>query len=93
MRLFKWVSLALAGTGLSYGVSRKRSTGRRYMAAQTRAPTYASMATGINGAFTECTLDTLQVICTCDTEAPKVEEWFNAPKDFHATKCSKLTGR
>ena len=78
MRLFKWVSLALAGTGLSYGVSRKRSTGRRYMAAQTRAPTYASMATGINGAFTECTLDTLQVICTCDTEAPKVEGWFNA---------------
>ena len=80
MRLFKWVSLALAGTGLSYGVSsRKRNSGRRYMAAQTRAPTYASMATGINGVFTECTLDTLQVICTCDTEAPPPKEWFYTP--------------
>ena len=69
MRLFNWISLALAGTGLSYGVSRKRNNGRRYMAAQTRATTYTytSMATGINGVFTECTLDNLQVICTCDT--------------------------
>ena len=69
MRLFNWISLALAGTGLSYGVSRKRHNGRRYMAAQTRATTYTytSMATGVNGVFTECTLDNLQVICTCDT--------------------------
>ena len=79
MRLFNWISLALAGTGLSYGVTRTRTTtrtsGRRYMAAQTRATTYTStyastytsMATGINGVFTECTLDNLQVICTCDT--------------------------
>ena len=69
MRLFNWISLALAGTGLSYDVSRKRNNGRRYMAAQTRATTYTytSMATGINGVFTECTLDNLQVICTCDT--------------------------
>ena len=73
MRLFNWISLALAGTGLSYDVSRKRHNGRRYMAAQTRAPTYTSMATGINGVFTECTLDNLQVICTCDT-AVEIEE-------------------
>ena len=144
MRLFNWISLALAGTGLSYGVSRQRNSGRRAQAAQTRTTTYtrtyktyktytssnsgsayaansgsayaansgsayaansgsayaansasayaansgsayaaangasayaaangayayASMATGINGVFTECTLDNLQVICTCDT--------------------------
>ena len=79
MRLFNWISLALAGTGLSYGVTRTRTStrtsGRRYMAAQTRATTYTynSMATGINGVFTECTLDNLQVICTCDT-AVEIEE-------------------